>query len=227
MYKRTDNFLYTLTGFFAGVGLMIATLGGECFRCVGISIAILAVLLLFYMAWKDSYRGQIKSLKDAMESHEVVWGLWHNAEESLGDRIISNNSPIKKLLLFDPTNEENLQIFVDRSPSGYTKEQAKSTIKTFSEKALDAGIHVKWYQEPSQYSLTIFDKGSEDEFTNKAWIYYQPFIPKSSKKERPPKTIKKSKDGDMFSYLVKEYNRIYDSLPLLTKELIKEKFERQ
>jgi hypothetical protein len=224
MHKTNHSFIYALSGVFEGAGVVLAILENEWLRYLGIGVACLALLFFLYMSWKDSYRGQFDTLKNLLEKHKDVWALWHNGEDSLGDQIFYQYSPIKKLLLFDPSNNEYMAQFIERSPDGYTKEQAKNSIRTVCEKSLNCDIPVKLYLKPSMYSITIFDKEYNNGFSNKAWMYYQSFIPKSSKKERPIIIIKKSKNPDSFDYLVREYNKIFDSLPLLTKGIFKEKF---
>ena len=96
---------------------------------------------------------KIPSLKGSIRKSKTVWGLWFTGRGHY--ELVNRGSSIKRILLMRPHSEafnRNLEV------SGERSEIAASEIKRLTQKALNNGIDVKWYETPRKKSFTLYDK---------------------------------------------------------------------
>jgi len=195
-------------------------------QCISIALFIVGIILLVVDIKAYRTRKRKLSLPESVDKSKAVWGLWHTGARFSEEHLVEHGTSIKRILLFDYCNTNKLINMVNKGEASGHENDVIAQIRRLTEQALalkDEGVEVRWYSDPIDYSIAIFERENEniktiDDFSNSAWLHGEFFLAKVKRHKRPKFLIElkgKQDEQKAFKYYAEEYQRIWDKARLI------------
>jgi hypothetical protein len=155
------------------------------------------------------------SRREALESAEIAWGLWHTGARIYIEKLLEMPS-LKRVLVLEP-NENNKSIGVVAEKAGLKVDTIINQIKDTTDEAFKNGVDIRWYFKDRGDSIIIYDPspitdndGVLKPFSENAKIYVEYFNPRVGVDQRKGHWIyNMGKDKKIFKGYCEEYEDIW------------------
>ncbi len=189
-----------------------------------VPVLLLLLIAIAYLqskgkAAKDTKKSAIPttlSRREALESAEVAWGLWHTGNRMFTENLLEMPS-LKRVLILEP-NQKNQSIGIVAKKSKLKESTIINQIIDTTDAAIGNGVDVRWYFKDRADSFTIYDPtpimgdgGIYRPFSENATIYWEYFQPNVGLDQRKGHWIyNKGKDKGNFKAYCREYEDIWN-----------------
>lgn len=159
-----------------GLGIGILVNGSEVAFIIG-GLFVLAGIGLFVYNWRKPIDDYMPSIPDAIKNSNVVWGLWRTGERA---RQSFYYGSVERILLLEPEPESEAfrHVLAEVSGRPITERELIAEINLTKEEAVSKNIEVRWHNEVTSLSFTIYDSSAKIEggltkFSHQAFVVAQ------------------------------------------------------
>lgn len=176
-------------------------------------VFIVCGVMIFIYNLKHPIEEGIPSLMDSIRHSKLVWGFWHTGTRAKGN---FQYGSIKKILLLEPNpDSEAFKHVLAEATGKATQNEIMTEISLTKEKALSNHIKLRWHNEVTSLSFTIFDPspnidGELVTFSQRAFVVAQVLDRNLNIEEWSLYKKTNAKDKYAFEEYVKWFKKVWD-----------------